>query len=144
MLTATVSPRMFFTPRAAVDPTDGGNKEFENLTANYTSGTADSNHRASDQWSTCGGIDDTEADIGPPPRNAVRAAHSADPACLPNRGRSQDWLPISRQPAVFAVDPTLDMGFGHASPSDPCGGSCNFKFFFNFVGCSRVQSVLLA
>jgi outer membrane receptor protein involved in Fe transport len=31
------------SPRAAVDPTDGGNKEFENLTANYTSGPADEN-----------------------------------------------------------------------------------------------------
>jgi outer membrane receptor protein involved in Fe transport len=31
------------SPRAAVDPTDGGNKQFENLTANYTSGPADQN-----------------------------------------------------------------------------------------------------
>jgi outer membrane receptor protein involved in Fe transport len=31
------------SPRAAVDSTDGGNKEFENLTANCTSGPADQN-----------------------------------------------------------------------------------------------------
>jgi outer membrane receptor protein involved in Fe transport len=31
------------SPRAAVNPTDGGNKDFENLTANYTSGPADQN-----------------------------------------------------------------------------------------------------
>jgi outer membrane receptor protein involved in Fe transport len=31
------------SPRAAVDPTDGGNKYFENLTADYSSGSADQN-----------------------------------------------------------------------------------------------------
>jgi outer membrane receptor protein involved in Fe transport len=31
------------SPRAAVDPTDGGSKNFENLTANYTSGPANQN-----------------------------------------------------------------------------------------------------
>ncbi len=34
------------SPRAAVDPTDGGNKYYENLTANYTSGPADQNFTA--------------------------------------------------------------------------------------------------
>ncbi len=34
------------SPRAAVDPTDGGNKYFEDLTANYTSGPANQNFTA--------------------------------------------------------------------------------------------------
>lgn len=34
------------SPRAAVDPTDGGSKYFENLTANYTSGPDDQNFTA--------------------------------------------------------------------------------------------------
>lgn len=34
------------SPRAALDPTDGGRKYYENLTANYTSGPADQNFTA--------------------------------------------------------------------------------------------------
>jgi len=34
------------SPRAAVDPTDGGNKQYENLTANYVAGPDDQNFTA--------------------------------------------------------------------------------------------------